>query len=81
MVRRDRLRIGFIILRADRRIDDQVRSMTKGALMADEGRSIICSRCGGHAYVDSDGHRTPIATTGSSPCVCDEFEVPPHWER
>jgi hypothetical protein len=48
--------------------------------MEDQSRMTSCPRCGGDAQVDSDGHHTPV-TTGPSPCVCLEFEVPPHWRR
>jgi hypothetical protein len=39
-----------------------------------------CPQCGGDVFVDDDGRRAPV-TTAPDPCVCQEYEVPPHWRR
>jgi hypothetical protein len=51
-----------------------------GGAVTEEDRRTACPRCGGDVYVDADGRRTPMATA-ATPCVCDEFELPPHWRR
>ena len=46
--------------------------------MDEHDRRVSCPRCGGEAYLDDDGRRTPV-TTAARPCVCDDRELPPHW--